>query len=278
MVGGAIGVAVSAAEGCSDGLWVTGTEGDGAVPPLAHAIAQLVASFALAHPIRHCPHGGLLPISPSTTDVLSAAAPTFVTSTIVHAAVDDGAAVSFGGLVPGLNQSAWPTSRAAWYPHALDVPRAATTLSSVPKVKVRPAIDPAVNLSTLVPSAWVKVAPGSTLDWSGGPTPTSLLLLIACSLTSAVSLTTFPTTTFAPIIAVPRPKLIQTVPGADTVIDTLAWAGYAVHEMFMPARVFLSTTAAAAVGAGLLGVSGGAAAGEPVGATVGARLGARVLG
>ena len=56
---------------------------------LAQAIAQLVESFALAHAIRHCPHGGLLPISATTADVLSAAVPTFVTSAIVHAAAED---------------------------------------------------------------------------------------------------------------------------------------------------------------------------------------------
>jgi hypothetical protein len=56
---------------------------------VAHAIAQLVESVAVAHPIRHCPHGGLLPISAITADVLSAAVPTFVTSAIVHDAASE---------------------------------------------------------------------------------------------------------------------------------------------------------------------------------------------
>ncbi|MFN9959920.1 MAG: hypothetical protein ACK55I_43105, partial [bacterium] len=75
--GGGVASAVggSAVPVGSDGV-AAGGAGD---PPLAHAIAQLVASFALAHPIRHCPHGGLLLISPTTADVLSAAVPTFVT-------------------------------------------------------------------------------------------------------------------------------------------------------------------------------------------------------
>jgi hypothetical protein len=67
---------------------ITGT-GVFAMLLVAQAIAQLVESFALAHAIRHCPHGGLLPISATTADVLSAAVPTFVTSAIVHAAAED---------------------------------------------------------------------------------------------------------------------------------------------------------------------------------------------
>ena len=62
------------------------------------AIAQLVESVAVAHLIRHCPHGGLLPISAITADVMSAAVPTFVTSAIVHAGAGTGA---FGAAVVG---------------------------------------------------------------------------------------------------------------------------------------------------------------------------------
>jgi hypothetical protein len=53
---------------------------------LAHAITQLVASFAGLHAIRHCPQGVLLPIvSALMADILSAAVPTFMTSSIVQA-------------------------------------------------------------------------------------------------------------------------------------------------------------------------------------------------
>jgi hypothetical protein len=57
----------------------------GAAPSLAQARPQLVESFAAAHPIRHCAHSGLLPMSPITAEVLSADDPTCTTSAIVHA-------------------------------------------------------------------------------------------------------------------------------------------------------------------------------------------------
>jgi hypothetical protein len=56
-------------------------------PPLAHAIAQLAGSAAVAHAVKHCPHGALVPISAITADVISAAVPaevTPITSAIVH--------------------------------------------------------------------------------------------------------------------------------------------------------------------------------------------------
>jgi len=69
---------------------VATTGGDaGGFTGVVHAIAQLVPSVAVAHPIRHCPHGGLLLISPTTADIFaaeSAAAPTLITSATVHAA------------------------------------------------------------------------------------------------------------------------------------------------------------------------------------------------
>jgi predicted RNA-binding Zn ribbon-like protein len=94
--GGGAGVSASGGSAVSVGGTSDGLE----EPPLAHAIAQLVASAALAHPIRHCPHGGLLLISPTTADDLSAAVPTFVTSAIVQAAAGDagfGTAVAAAG-------------------------------------------------------------------------------------------------------------------------------------------------------------------------------------
>ena len=97
---GRAGSSAGAPCGAGGGFSSCGGGGAGA-PPLAHAIAQLVESFAVAHPIRHCPHGGLLPMSPITADVLSAAVPTFVTSAIVHAAAAGGGAVAFGAAVAG---------------------------------------------------------------------------------------------------------------------------------------------------------------------------------